>query len=49
MADMFAGADLAETFIKNSLMDEFRLIVNPIVLVAVIRYSKTLTNHLALN
>lgn len=29
---LFAGADLAETFIKNNLIDEYRLIVNPIVL-----------------
>jgi dihydrofolate reductase len=29
---LFAGADLAETFIKNNLIDEFRLIVNPILL-----------------
>ena len=29
---LFAGPDLAETFIKNGLIDEFRLIVNPVVL-----------------
>lgn len=29
---LFAGADLAETFIKNNLIDEYRLIVNPILL-----------------
>ncbi len=29
---LFAGADLAETFIKNNLIDEFRLIVNPVLL-----------------
>ena len=29
---LFAGADLAETFIKNNLIDEYRLIVNPVVL-----------------
>lgn len=29
---LFAGADLAETFINNNLIDEFRLIVNPILL-----------------
>jgi dihydrofolate reductase len=29
---LFAGADLAATFIKNNLIDEFRLIVNPILL-----------------
>lgn len=29
---LFAGADLAETFIKNGLIDEFRLIVNPVLL-----------------
>lgn len=29
---LFAGANLAETFIKNQLIDEFRLIVNPILL-----------------
>jgi dihydrofolate reductase len=29
---LFAGADLAETFIKMNLIDEFRLIVNPILL-----------------
>jgi dihydrofolate reductase len=29
---LFAGADIAETFIKNNLIDEFRLIVNPVVL-----------------
>ena len=29
---LFAGADLAETFIKNNLVDEFRLIVNPVLL-----------------
>ena len=29
---LFAGPDLAETFIKNGLIDEFRLIYNPVVL-----------------
>lgn len=29
---LFAGADLAETFIKNDLIDELRLIINPVVL-----------------
>lgn len=29
---LFAGADLAETFIKNNLIDEFRLIINPLLL-----------------
>ena len=29
---LFAGADLAETFIKNDLIDEFRIIFNPVVL-----------------
>ena len=29
---LFAGADLAETFIKNGLIDEYRLIINPVVL-----------------
>ncbi len=28
---LFAGADLAETFIKNDLIDEFRLIINPVI------------------
>ena len=29
---LFGGADLAETFIANNLVDEFRLIVNPVLL-----------------
>ena len=29
---LFAGADLAATFIRENLIDEYRLIVNPIVL-----------------
>ena len=29
---LFAGADVAETFINNNLIDEYRLIVNPILL-----------------
>jgi len=29
---LFAGADIASAFIKEGLIDEFRLIVNPIVL-----------------
>jgi dihydrofolate reductase len=29
---LFAGADLAETFIKNNLIDEYRLIINPVLL-----------------
>jgi dihydrofolate reductase len=29
---LFAGADLAETFVKNNLIDEYRLIVNPVLL-----------------
>lgn len=29
---LFAGASLAETFIKSDLIDEYRLIVNPVVL-----------------
>lgn len=29
---LFAGANLAETFVKNDLIDEYRLIVNPVVL-----------------
>lgn len=27
---LFAGADIAESFIKNQLIDEFRIIVNPV-------------------
>lgn len=29
---IFAGADLASGFIKNNLIDEYRLIINPVVL-----------------
>lgn len=29
---LFAGSKLAESFIKNNLIDEYRLIINPIVL-----------------
>lgn len=29
---LFAGADLAETFIKNNLIDEYRIIINPVLL-----------------
>lgn len=29
---LFAGANLAETFIKNNLIDEYRLIINPVLL-----------------
>lgn len=29
---LFAGADLASTFIQHDLIDEYRLIVNPVVL-----------------
>ena len=29
---LFAGADIASTFMENGLIDEFRLIVNPVVL-----------------
>jgi dihydrofolate reductase len=29
---LFAGSDLAESFIKSNLIDEYRLIVNPLVL-----------------
>jgi dihydrofolate reductase len=29
---LFAGANLAGSFIKNRLIDEFRLIINPVVL-----------------
>lgn len=29
---LFAGADLASTFIRNGLIDKYRLIVNPVVL-----------------
>jgi dihydrofolate reductase len=31
-AVLFAGADLAATFIRHNLIDEYRLIVNPVVL-----------------
>ena len=29
---LFAGADIASTFMENGLIDEFRLIINPVVL-----------------
>jgi dihydrofolate reductase len=29
---LFAGADIADFFINNNLIDEYRLIVNPILL-----------------
>jgi dihydrofolate reductase len=29
---LFGSADLAKTFTKNNLIDEYRLIVNPVVL-----------------
>lgn len=29
---LFAGADIASTFVKHDLIDEYRLIVNPVVL-----------------
>lgn len=29
---LFAGADIASTFIENDLIDEYRLIINPVVL-----------------
>jgi dihydrofolate reductase len=29
---LFAGPDLAETFIRHNLVDEFRIIINPVVL-----------------
>jgi len=29
---IFGGAELASAFIKNNLIDEYRLIVNPVIL-----------------
>ncbi len=29
---IFGGADIASTFMQNNLIDEFRLVVNPVVL-----------------
>jgi len=29
---LFAGANIASTFMENALIDEFRLIINPVVL-----------------
>ncbi len=42
---LFAGASLAETFIKSDLIDEYRLIVNPVVLGGGKPLFQNLENH----
>lgn len=46
---LFAGADIASSFIKNGLIDEYRLIVNPVALGEGTPLFKNLENHLKLN
>lgn len=46
---LFAGADIASTFIKHDLIDEYRLIVNPVVLGSGTPLFKDVKDHLSLN
>jgi len=46
---LFAGADIASTFIEHNLIDEYRLIVNPVVLGNGTPLFKDLKNRLSLN
>ncbi len=46
---LFAGADIASTFIRHHLIDEYRLIVNPVVLGKGTPLFKDLEQRLSLN
>lgn len=46
---LFAGADIASTFIEHNLIDEYRLIVNPVVLGSGTPLFKDVKNRLSLN
>lgn len=46
---LFAGADIASTFIKHDLIDEYRLIVNPVVLGGGTPLFKDVKDPLSLN
>lgn len=46
---LFAGADIASTFIKHDVIDEYRLLVNPVVLGGGTPLFKDVKDHLSLN